>query len=216
MMFFLLIGCSDMLPPQEGKMVFCPPANIDNAGENGDVRLSVRGVLQEVRSSDGECDVEIVVENEGETYVFGYSILDPDDVSQTQVPTWETGGSIEIEYREKMVFGTTQSIIASDDAGVLMALEEGYWGGSIEASELPFSVGWSELIVAESVSDCMVREGYQILVNDESFTPFFADDFNLDGTQWEFYAVAAVQVKDGASCSVSDKSDHFSWAAIRQ
>ena len=147
MILFLLSGCSGMLSPEEGKMNFCPPANIDNAGENGNVQLSVRGILQEVRSSDGECDVEIVVENEGETYVFGYSISDHEDVSQTQIPTWETGGSIEIEYREKMVFGTTQSIIAFDDSGLLMALEEGYWGGSIESTELPFSVDWSEFFV---------------------------------------------------------------------
>ena len=215
MILFLLSACSEILPPEEGRMVFCPPANIDNGGENGDVRLSVSGVLQEVRSSDGECNVDIVVEKEGETYVFGYSILDPDDVPQEQVPTWQTGGNIEIEYREKMVFGTTQSILAYDDTGLIMALEEGYWGGSIEASELPFTVDWSELVVAESVSDCMVREGHEIFANSKLFTPFDVDGFNADNTEWDFYAVAAVKVKDGATCSVSDKSDHFSWAAIR-
>jgi len=216
MIWFLLSGCSEMPLPEEGKMVFCPPPNVENAEENGDVRLSVSGILQEVRSSDGECDVEIVVENGGDTYVFGYSILDHAETSQTQIPTWDTGGNIEIEYREKMVFGTTQSIIAFDDSGLLMALEEGYWGGSIESTELPFSVDWSEFFVSESVSDCMVREGYEILVNDDTFTPFLVGEFSLDGTQWDFYAVSAVQVKDGTSCSVSDKSDHFSWAAFRK
>ena len=216
MILLLISACSEMLPPDEGRMVFCPPANIDNVGENGNISLYVSGTLQEVRSNDGECNVEIVVENEGETYVFGYSIFDADDVSQAQIPTWEVGGNIEVEYREKMVFGTTQSILVHDDAGLMMALEEGYWGGSIDESELPFSVEWSDLIIAESVSDCMVREGYQILVNESSFTPFYVDQIDLDGTEWDFYAVAAVQVKDGASCSVSDKSDHFSWAATRR
>ena len=215
MILLLISACSEMLPPEEGRMVFCPPANIENSEQDGDVRLSISGILQEVRASDGECSVEIVVENDGETYVFGYSILDAEDVSQTKVPTWQTGGNIQMEYREKMVFGTTQSILAYDDAGLIMALEEGYWGGSIDAEELPFAVEWSELIVAESVSDCMVREGYRILINDTSFAPFYVDQVNIDNTEWDFYAVAAVQVQDGATCSVSDKSDHFSWAAIR-
>ena len=216
MILFVLIACGDLAPPEEGRMNFCPPANIDNSGENGNVLFSIDGVLQEVRASDGECSVEIVVENEDETYVFGYSILDTGDDSQTQLPTWETGASIQMEYREKMVFGTTQSILAFDDSGLIMALEEGYWGGSIEAVDLPFAVAWSDIMVAESVSDCMVREGYQISVNEDLFTPFSIHRVEIDSIEWDFYAVAAVQVKDGAVCSVSDKSDHFSWAAIRQ
>jgi|GEM_PF-6175110 len=216
MLLLMIMSCSEMEAPQQGSILFCPPSNIENQAENGDVQLMVSGELQEIRDGSGECNIELVIENEGETYTFGYSILDPDAVPQAQLPTWDVGQTVDVEYREKFVFGTTQSMLVHDDSGLMMALEEGYWGGSIDASELPFSVTWSALIVAQKESDCIITEGYSIVVDDVPFTPFYNDTFSVGDAEWDFYAVAAVQLKDGKTCSVSDKSDHFAWAAIRQ
>jgi hypothetical protein len=87
----MLMSCSQMEAPEQGSILFCIPENIEVTMVDGEANHVVDGLLEEVRLGEGDCAVELVIEDGEDSHVFGYSILDSNEEAITSLPSWKIG-----------------------------------------------------------------------------------------------------------------------------
>jgi hypothetical protein len=217
LLWTLLTACTEEKNevPISGTLEICIPEDL--VPDSGDgTPIETFGTLEEIRDGTGNCSMEILV-NDGETnHTVGFTILNGDGEDVTPTPSWEIGQSVSMSTHSIFVFGSSQGLILQNDDGVLLALEGGYWGGALTDVQLSFSVEWGATPIAETVSDCLTTRGFEQLLNEDSFTPFSENDVEMDDHLFNFISISASRFGPGSVCSVSDMSDQFSWALIRQ
>ena len=216
LLFFLFNACTQNLPPVAGNLSLCIPEDmLSSSMSNGVVEIS--GNLQEIREGSGSCAAEIVITDlEGIEYVVGYSIADADDNDATEIPSWENLSDVRLSIYTHMSFGYSSGVVLEDADGIMMALEEGYWSGGLSSADLPFSVEWSEHSVGSIDEDCSVTTGYLQKIGETYMSPFGVYDIEITDRDFSFVSIAAMKYGPGKNCSVSDMSDHFSWALFRK
>lgn len=216
LLFTLFQACTQDPPPVAGHLSLCIPQELlSSSMEEGIVEIS--GTLQEIREGTGSCTAEIVMLDEvGEEYVLGYSIVDPEGNDATVRPSWENIQNARLSLYTQMSFGYSSGIILEDTEGLLLALEEGFWSGALTNAELPFSVEWSETEVGTMEGECSVTIGYLQHIGDMDMSPFGSYDITVDGRDFSFVSIGAMKYGPGENCSISDISDQFSWAIFRK
>ena len=211
----LLTACEQVHPPQSGRLTLCIPDDLRPSMED-EAPVAFSGTLQEIREQSGTCTVEFIINDGSTEHIVGFSILDNNDTDVTPVPAWEVGNEVTLTTHIAFSFGFSSGMVLEDDDGVLFAIDEGAWGGALTGVDLPFSIEQSENPVATEKTECITTEGFAQNFEGESFSPFSINDVELEGQAFTFVAIEASEFGPGSSCEVSDMSDVFSWAVLRQ
>ena len=177
--------------------------------------IFITGDLLDIRESTGDCAAELVFQVEDAEHIIGYSILDPEGNDSTFIPEWNAAEEVTLSTHISFVFGMSYGLILEDSNGIMMALDEGSWGGALRDANLPFEVEQSESALGSNEGECVTTTGYALTIGEEEMAPFGEYDLDIEGQSFTFFAVSAVEYGPGTSCEVSDMSDVFSWALFR-
>ena len=201
--------------PAAGRIQLCIPQDISPSMETEEPNI-LTGDLIEVREGSGNCAVELVFQTEDAEHIIGYSILDPEGNDATFVPEWTNIAGVTFSTHISFEFGMSYGLVLEDDSGIMLALDEGTWGGALKDADLPFEVGQSEDTVGIIEEECMTKTGFTLTIGDEELVPFGEFDIAIDDQNFTFVAVSAIEYGPGTNCEVSDKSDEFAWGIFRE
>jgi hypothetical protein len=217
MLISLLFACSiEETTVEKGRVEFCY-SNLDFTNEENDSldTFFLDGTLENISTDFDDCAVTLEIMSEDISYTIGYTIYDDSDNDATPVPSWALNTDVFLELRDKMVWGNTESLLLSDEDGLLLAIEQGYWGGSILAEDLPFSIEINPTPFDTKKEECITTEAHTILFDNNDVTPFNSEDITVDGWDYNVVAIGAENYGPGTKCEVSDNSDLFSWMLMR-
>ena len=215
MLFWTLFtACTQDPPPVAGSIQLCIPDELAPSMETEEP-VVLTGSLVDIREGNGDCAAELVFESDGTEHIVGYSILDPEGNDVTFIPDWTSAENVTLSTHISFVFGMSYGLVLEDDSGIMLALDEGTWGGALKNAELPFVVEQSENDIGSIEEECMTKTGYTFKIDDDYMAPFGEFDLNLNGQDFTFLAVSALEYGPGASCEISDMSDEFAWAIFR-
>ena len=214
-MFFwtLLTACTQDPTPVAGRINLCIPDEISPSMETEEP-IFVTGALVTIREGS-DCAAELVIQTADSELAVGYSILDPDGVDATFIPDWTSAENVTLSTHISAEFGMSYGLILEDSSGIMLALEQGSWGGALKNAELPFEADQSEAAIGVIETECLTSTGYDLVVGDNQFTPFGVFDLALDDQDFTFVAVSAMEYGPGQRCEASDMSDVFAWGLFR-
>ena len=125
---------------------------------------------------------------------------------------------VSFSHHYVMVWGDAEGFVIEDDLGLVMAADEGAWGGAISGESLDFSVSLSAAPIAQESSECSTTDGYEIVFGaDEnvSVPPVSSATLTLDGLALTAMAIRAAEFGPGTNCFVTDQTDYMTWAVAR-
>jgi hypothetical protein len=201
--------------PVAGSIRLCLPEDVQPSMETEEPNF-LRGSLLDIREGSGDCTAELVFQTEEAEHVIGYSILDPEGNDASFIPSWTSAENVTLSTHISFVFGMSYGLVLEDDSGIMLALDEGTWGGALQDAELPFEVGQSENDIGSTEQECMTKTGFALTIGDDELLPFGEFDIAIDEQNFTFIAVSAVEYGPGTSCSISDMSDEFAWGIFKE
>jgi len=201
---------------EEGAVDVCSTFELSGEEELAQVSGTVTGINEGVL----DCDQSVSIEDAaGQQWRVGVSILDATGADIAPAIDLDIGDSISIEYRFHMVFGSVEGLVITDDFGVVVAADEGAWGGALTASALPFSVSRGQQVVSSNVTPCMTMEGYEIIFEGDDTvvqSPVSISKFLIEGQEMQTLAIRSTLRGPGRNCSASDISGQdVAWAVFR-
>ena len=215
MALLLAIGCSTEEAPLPGALQVC----LADSAQEPDVALEIVGDVVALDDGGADCTHTLTIEDdEGVQHTVGLSVTDGEGLDATPSLDLAVGDSVSVSMYRRMVFGSVEGLVIEDDSGLVLAADEGSWGGALDGSEPAIQVDYSAASIYTSISDCLTTDTHEVeLVADSMVTliPFSTTEIALDGAPLTAYAVNAVQYSDGTTCSVSDKTDVLSWLVVR-
>jgi hypothetical protein len=215
MLFWTLFtACTQDPPPVAGSIQLCIPDELAPSMETEEPTF-VTGSLLDIREGSN-CAAELVFQSEGVEHIVGYSILDPEGNDATFIPEWTSAENVTLSTHISFVFGMSYGLVLEDDNGIMMALDQGSWGGALKNAELPFVVEQSENDIGSIEDECMTKTGYTFKIGEDHMAPFGEFDLTIDEQDFTFVAVSAIEYGPGQSCSISDMSDEFAWGIFRE
>ncbi len=211
----LVTGCA--APIAEGQIAICSSA-LPEIEESGVV---LSGVVAALNDGTVDCTQSITITGQAEddaVVTVGYTLLDADGVDITPALDLAVDDSISGVYRNTLVWGTVEALVLEDSAGLVLAADQGTWGGGLEEGDVGFSVSLGEEVIASEESECQTKDGYAVVFEaDESVSvePVGSAAIEVDGQALTAHALAAFQRGPGKRCEVSDQTDYLSWAVVR-
>jgi len=209
----LLTACG--APIANGQLAIC--ASVLPEIEETGVVLS--GVVTALNDGTVDCTQSITITGEDDAVItVGYTVLDSDGVDITPAPDLAENDFISGVYRNTLVWGTVEALVLEDSAGLVLAADQGTWGGGLEAGDIGFSVSYGPDILASEESECEAKDGYAVVFEaDEtvSVEPVGTGVIEVDGKALTAHALAAFQRGPGKRCEVSYQTDHLSWVVVR-
>jgi hypothetical protein len=215
MLFWTLFTACNTEDPVAGSIRLCLPEDVQPSMETEEPNF-LRGSLLDIREGSGDCTAELVFQTEEAEHVIGYSILDPEGNDASFIPSWTSAENVTLSTHISFVFGMSYGLVLEDDSGIMLALDEGTWGGALQDAELPFEVGQSENDIGSTEQECMTKTGFALTIGDDELLPFGEFDIAIDEQNFTFIAVSAVEYGPGTSCSISDMSDEFAWGIFKE
>jgi hypothetical protein len=218
-LLFVLPFVACLPDPGDGRLDIC----LDDEAGGAAVDLELDGVVGAIDGATTQCAQStrtITFEDgEGVTHTLGFSVFDADGADITPALDLAPGATISVLYRYRLVFGSTAGVVVSDGEGLVAALEQGGWGGALQAGDVPgLDVSVGSEIVAEERTACEPKQGRELIfAADETvtLTPVASTDLTVDGTPATALALAAYEYSDGGSCSVEDNTGFTTWAVYR-
>ena len=201
--------------PIAGNIRLCLPEDVQPSMETQEPNF-ITGNLIDIREGSGDCAAELVFQTEEAEHVIGYSILDPEGNDASFIPSWTSAENITLSTHISFVFGMSFGLILEDESGIILALDEGTWGGALKDAGLPFEVGQSESDIGSIKEECITKTGFALTIGDEELVPFGQFDIAIDEQDFTFIAVSAIEYGPGQSCEVSDMSDEFAWGLFKR
>ena len=218
LIFSFLFACSQD-KPYAGSLKFCLPDALltDN---NSEAPIVLSGDIVDYRYGEGDCQAEFIFQDDENEYVIGYTQFgpegsDPEIAEDGYVPRWKAAEDVTLSVYTQHSFGTSYGLVVEDDDGILIALEEGYWGGALTDVDLPFTVEKSQNPIAVIEEECVTKTGYALTVGDDVMAPYAVYDLTIENMDYKFLSIAAIEYSPGESCQVTDMSDQFSWGVFR-
>ena len=59
------------------------------------------------------------------------------------------------------------------------------------------------------------QDGFALTVGDEVMAPYAVYDLSIEGMDYKFLSIAAMENGPGTKCAISDISDAFTWGLFR-
>jgi hypothetical protein len=202
--------------PETGSLQVCS-GDFELPGE--DEGVSGQGTVTALDDSS-DCTRSVTLEDEdGLSLTLGLTVTDAAGLDVTPDWTLAEGDLVDFTFRQRMVWGTVSGFVLADAAGLMLAAEEGGWGGALLSEDLEgLEVSTGEEVVAITEGDCLTREGHEIhFQGDEMLTllPVSSGELSLSGETLTATALRATTDGEGRVCSVSDTTDVTSWMLVR-
>ena len=140
---------SDPPPPEMGVVDICTDVP---AGD--DTLHAFSGVVVAMDDGSTDCTHSITIEDaDGERHTVGWSVTDDNGADHTPAADVAEGDSIRLEIRAHMVFGDVRGLVIRDDDGLLLAADEGTWGGGLREEETGLGISHGS-VLAETETEC--------------------------------------------------------------
>jgi len=191
----------------------------DQSANMQDLDLDISGVVIALNDGSVDCSQSVTLTlDDGSVASFGYTLVDADEQDITPPLDLETGETVWGVYRYKLVFGSVAGLSLEDDAGFVLAADEGGYAGALSADDIPFSVSQGEDVIGRERDDCVIKNQYEVIFEaDDSVTlaPVASGAISFHGRTFAAYAISAIGYDAGRNCSISDLTDSLSWAVVR-
>jgi hypothetical protein len=216
-----LVAC-EPLPISQGTISIC--SSIESSGESSTTSLS--GTITAIGDSSSECAQSITItKDNGDTETIGLTLVTKThphrgSISSEITPPFdvEIGDSVDLSFHYLSMFGYTTGFILEDEDGLIMAADEGGWGGALADVEKGFTVTRAEEPFQITRTDCLTVESYQtIFEGDQSVEiyPLETEAMTVNGQSLYAHAVRAEINGPGKRCEMSDRADQLSWVVYR-
>ena len=206
--------------PPTGALELCLPIP---AGD--DTLVSVEGIVVAVDDGTSGCARSVTLEAaDGSLHTVGWTVLDDHGADRSPAADLDVGGAVAFGMRAHMVFGEVRGLRITDEGGLVLAADEGTWGGGLDPEEVGFSVEHGG-VFATVEEECRRTDYARLRFTSDEMTVELApleeeQDFVLVADEAGIEAVsvralASIQHGPGRSCEVSDQTDTLSWVAWR-
>lgn len=210
------VGCVAQ-PVERGDVVVC----LDGERSWGpDIDLELSGTVTSIGAGDDPCVWGATLDDGAGTVAsIGFGVRDAEGGDLTPPIDLVAGDTVQLTYRYRVVWGDVAGFVLSDGVGVVVAAEEGAWGGALHASDVPgLTVQRGEDVVATEPTECQPIEGYEIVyTGDEALTltPVSSGTVQIGGAPLTAMALAAYDYGASATCQVADQTGETSWVVVR-
>lgn len=209
-------GSDDVEAPDVGSVLVCLPF-----GAGDDTLVEVDGTVVGIDDGSTDCVRSLTVSvDDGSVVSVGWSVSDADGGDLGPSLDLEAGDPVHLGMRAHLVFGEVRGLLITDDEGLLLAADEGTWGGGLEEDETGLRVE-PGTVVATVEAECTITD-YSVVRFTDAATgssvevwPLESDGLTVREQALTVQAVASIQRSSGRSCSVSDQTDVVSWVAWR-
>ena len=203
-------------PPAVGSLEVCLPID---AGDS--TLMEVTGTVV-ARDDSYTCTRSITVETEdGSVHTVGWTVQDDTGRDQTPETSVALGDVVTVGMRAHMVFGAVHGLMVHDDDGLVLAADEGTWGGGLLPEETGVVVAPGALL-ATVENDCSVLDyhalSFTFLETGEApeHTLYDVPPLSVDEhEQWTVHTVASIVRGPGDRCEASDQTDEHAWVISR-
>ena len=211
-MILFLLACITT-PIQSGDVTVC----LDGGRPTADLALDVAGPITAV--GEGDCGAELTMEDgDGIAHTIGYAAKDGDAADITPVSSLAVGDTVQLAYDYRFVWGDVAGFAIYADDGLVVAADEGVWGGAFALDMLDgLTVSYGDKLGTEE-TDCMPMDGYTMVFHGDSdvvVEPINSAEVEIGGVAVQALAVAAWQWGQPHGCQVSDTTDHLAWVVSR-
>ena len=208
-----LAGCQDVA--EQGTLEFC--STFLNSGT--DTVTVLNGEVTAIDAGTLGCTHSVTLTDEsGTEHTVGLTVTGRGLTDITPSFDVDLGDQVTLQHHYKMVWGSTEGFVLSDDDGLVMAMDEGNWGGALADADLDFSVNYSEEAFLRRTSECLSTDYFDVDFTADNSVEVIAgtsDELFIDGELYTATAITAKQFGPGKTCSVSDKSDYLTWVVSR-
>ena len=211
-MILFLVACLSTV--DRGTVSVC----LDDDRPGVDFELDFAGTVSAV--GRGECGTELVIDDgAGTTHTLGFGAVDADHLETTATLDIAEGTHVSLHYVYRMVWGDVAGFALYDDERLLVAADEGTWGGAISDDEahLGFTVEYGDKLGTEA-TECMPVDGYSMVFNAEhpvEIEPIGSAPIQVAGAEYQALAVAAWKWGESTGCQMSDTTDRLAWMVTR-
>jgi len=231
----LLVACEDTGPkPEVGAADACasaPEALLED--EEDDVVLDVSGTVTEVLAAvpnsefgTGGCAAEVLdrgfrLDVDGQEVLIGFNVRDGAGNDLLPADPVAVGDEVDVLFRSRMVWGSVEGLAVRDADGVVLAVEQGTWGGALEPGDVDgLEATFGEVVAKKDEPSCGHWNGHEVVLTapDQpavALEPVSTGPISLDGQQLTAVAAAALTYHEGSGCMISDTTDRLSWALYR-
>ncbi len=218
---WLGLGCiacaakpDDEAPPPVGTVEVCTEIPADN-GEAHDVR----GRLARLDAGDTACDHDLtVVDAAGQETTVGWSVSDDFGADVSLPLSLAVDDFVDLRVRSVLVWGDVQGLTVVRDGQLILAVEEGTWGGALEEADLGFSVTPGDEVFVQDL-ECETRTTVQgvFTVGSEALVlePLSTGSMTMGDSDLSVLFANGTQRGPGQGCAMSDQTDVLSWMAGR-
>ena len=210
----LLVGCGDS-PVSDGQLTFCSTAS----PEMEETGVALAGVVSALNDGSVECSESVTLVGEDDAVLtVGFTVLDENGDDVTPALDLAVDDTVEGIYRYKMVWGTVEGLVLSDADGLVLAADQGTWGGSLEEGDIDFAVSRGAEVLDTEVTECVTTERHGVVFEaDETVevAPFGQGEIAVGGQSLAAWAVSSTVLGPGRNCEISDQTDSLAWAVVR-
>lgn len=214
----LLTGCPATEIVERGAVTVC----LDGGRPSGDddVDLAISGTVTAVGAATADCGPSVTVEDAaGAATTVALRVTDAAAADITPPIDVAIGDAVELVYRWRLVWGDVAGFVLSDDGGLVVAAEEGGWGGALEAGDVPgLTVRRGDAPVASEASSCQPREAFELVFEADDTVTLVAVDsapVTIAGVAATALAVAVWDYGESEGCQISDGTGYTSWVVHR-
>ena len=213
-----MVGC-DQGTLEHGYLTVCASSEMDMDMDGGGYGIDLSGTVVALDDGTTECSRSVTVENaNGNRLSVGLTVKDAEDLDITPNIDLQQGDSVVLTYRDRVVWGSVSGFVIYEDQTLVLAAEEGTWGGALKDVDLGFTVSLSAEPIAVKRTECVTTEGYALLFEGDetvSVEPVSTAPFQVDGQPLNAIAIRADVLGPGRNCSVSDLSSSRTWVVAR-
>jgi|GEM_PF-4699759 len=178
----------------------------------------VSGTVVAIDDGATDCSHSVTVEDaEGAQHVVGWSLTGEDGTDHTPPLDLAEGDGVDVLVRSVLVWGDVQGLVIEDDGGLVVAAEEGTWGGALEADDVAFEVLVGAWRFTEE-SDCETIEYYSFFFEGDARSEgvsLEAVELTVDGAELQAVGGTALLRGPGTNCEITDQTDELSWIVWR-
>ena len=206
--------------PPTGALELCLPIS---AGD--DTLVAVEGIVVAVDDGASGCGRSVTLEAaDGILHTVGWTVFDVHGADRSPAADLDVGRAVAFGMRAHMVFGEVRGLRITDEDGLVLAADEGTWGGGLDPEEVGFSVEHGG-VFATVEQECRRTDYARLRFSSDEMTVelgpldeeqdflLVADDAGTEAVSVR--ALASIQHGPGGSCEVSDQTDTLSWVAWR-